>query len=177
MLIIVGGYNKSGKSYYAERLAASLASGALVYVATFVPVGDGVEGQATIAHHRAQRRGLGFDTIECPTDVGMLQLPKNATTLLEDVSNLLGNNIFSRQNKKTEAIVQDILSLNTKCTNLVVVTIDGLTQETEYDEETNEYIRLLDAVNAQLYAEADAVILMDKGQPVVKKGEVGGFTV
>ena len=92
MLTLVTGGSGSGKSAFAESLAGRL-DGDRFYLATMEVFGE--ESRARVRRHRAQRAALGFTTIECPTGLLKLQLPQNAIVLLEDLSNLLANEMFS----------------------------------------------------------------------------------
>ena len=66
MFMLVIGGAASGKSAFAEACSAARGAPAL-YVATMEPFGE--EAAARIERHRAQRRGAGFVTFECPCDV------------------------------------------------------------------------------------------------------------
>lgn len=173
MFILVLGHNKSGKSRFAEQLAARMRGSDLVYLATFIPVGEGITGAATIERHRAQRAGLGFATVEQPLHVGEAPLLPGATVLLEDVSNLLGNNLFCEgAHGSAETVLQDITRLAQKCGQLVAVSISGLALSEEYDDATNRYIGALNVLNSQMEALADVVVEMKNGQPHVLKGQL-----
>ena len=92
MLALIIGGSGSGKSAFAERLSAAAGPGGF-YLATMEPFGE--EGRARIARHRAQRGALGFLTVERYTDLAGAQIPPGADVLLEDLSNLLANEMFS----------------------------------------------------------------------------------
>ena len=92
MLTLIIGGSGSGKSAFAERLSAAAGPGGF-YLATMEPFGE--EGRARIARHRAQRGALGFLTVERYTDLAGAQIPPGADVLLEDLSNLLANEMFS----------------------------------------------------------------------------------
>ena len=65
MNILISGGCKNGKSYYAQKLALSMAqekSLPLYYLATMIPVDD--EDRVRIERHLKEREGWGFDTIE-----------------------------------------------------------------------------------------------------------------
>ena len=67
MIILLTGGSASGKSGWAEGLAAALhrrSGGALIYLATMAAE-DG-ESRRRVARHRAQRAGRGFLTVERP---------------------------------------------------------------------------------------------------------------
>ena len=70
MNILISGGCKNGKSYYAQKLALSMAqerSLPLYYLATMIPVDD--EDRARIERHLKEREGWGFDTIERGLDI------------------------------------------------------------------------------------------------------------
>lgn len=73
-LILVTGGVRSGKSRFAERLAAQLGGDRVVYIATAEPLDD--EMRERIAAHRADRPAA-WRTLEAPVDV---------TTAIEDVA-------------------------------------------------------------------------------------------
>lgn len=174
MFILVQGRNKSGKSVYAEELAANLAKkagGELVYLATMIPYGDGEEGASCIARHRQQREKYGFTTVELPFKAADAHLPENPTALLEDVSNLLANNLFDERGQGgADEVVADVLSLARRCRNLVAVIISGLEPGLQFDEPTNGYIRGLNEANEKLFEAADIVIEMRERKLHVLKG-------
>lgn len=165
MLTLVLGANGSGKSVFAERMAAAL-SDTRVYLATMRPVG--AAGAARVAKHRAQRAGLGFETRELPDSVANVELPSDAAVLLEDVSNLLANRLFERSGSP-EDVLQEILALKRRCRALVLVSISGL-NDAAYSGETGAYIRALNALNDCLAACADTVVELKNGRPTVRKG-------
>ena len=69
MMTLVTGGSGSGKSEYAERLAAAGGT-PRIYVATMIPWDD--EGRRRIEKHRAMRAGKGFETVECYTGLERL---------------------------------------------------------------------------------------------------------
>jgi len=170
MTVLILGPNGSGKSAYAEKLAARLSTGALYYIATMVPHGD--EGQARVEKHRKQREDMGFVTVERPADVSWILLPPDATVLLEDVSNLLGNALFDgKRGGSGDSVFADITAMCAKCLAAVLVSIDGLAAQPEYDDETRGYIDALNRLNGRLSDFADTVITMRGGTPVFVKGD------
>ncbi len=101
MMTVITGVSASGKSEYAERRASELADGgALYYAATMEPYGE--EGRQRVERHRRLREGKGFVTIECYRGIGRAldgvdaADRREATVLVECMSNLLANEMFSR---------------------------------------------------------------------------------
>lgn len=168
-LILISGSNGSGKSLFAEQLIAKT-SGKRYYIATMkAQTEDNVQ---RIHKHRLQREHLNFETLEVPFQVGSIDLAKDSVVLLEDVSNLWANAMFEHH-VKTEAVMEEIRHLLSRCETLVAVTISGLCDE-GYDEETSAYIQGLNQLNQQLFALADSVYSMKDQQPVCLKGEPHG---
>lgn len=170
MIILVLGPNGSGKSMYAEKIAAGFSTPSLYYIATMIPFGD--EGKARVDKHKKQRMVYDFVTVERPFGVSEIPIPSDSVVLLEDVSNMLGNVLFSgEQDGNEDSVFDDIRALCAKCRACVFVSIDGLTVQLEYNEETRGYIDALSRLNRRLSDFADVVIQMQNGNPVFVKGE------
>lgn len=105
MIATVVGASGSGKSRFAEKLARALAGdGPLYYLATMIPT-DG-EDLLRIERHRTMRAGLGAITIERPDSLPLMELPrdaKDAVILLDSVTALVTNEMFSKQNADLSA--------------------------------------------------------------------------
>ena len=172
MTILILGPNGSGKSAYAEELVLGLSAGVHYYIATMIPYGE--EGLARVEKHRKQRKDMGFLTVEKPTKVSDVTLPADAAALLEDVSNLLGNALFTGE-RDGNGVFADITALCKKCRVVVLVSIDGLSERSGYDEETRVYIERLNRLNEKLIGFADVVIVMRDGIPVFVKGETNAL--
>lgn len=169
MLTLILGPNDSGKSSFAESLVART-TGRRVYLATMEAQTE--ENHRRIEKHRRQRAGLDFVTMEEPLRVADLPIRAGDVVLLEDVSNLLGNNIF-QAGRDDGAVLQDILTLADRCRHLFLVTIGGL-DPTEFTGETADYIRAMDRLNRALAQAADVVIEMEAGRPLARKGDWHG---
>ena len=119
MLIIVTGGSASGKSEYAENLVPN--AGSRVYLATMEPFGT--EAEARIARHRKLREGKGFETIECPVNIGdCFEACRGRHVLLEDLPNLVANEMFSSHAHSTAGIAAQILDLARISESLICVT-------------------------------------------------------
>lgn len=143
---LILGPNNSGKSLYAETLAAQDSVHPLIYIATMIPQTD--ENFTRIEKHRMQRAGKGFQTIEEPWEIDTLLIPSDAVVLLEDASNLLANGIF-QHHENVSVCFQKIQTLAERCQKLIIVSITGLTPGS-YDTETNDYILQLNSLNELL---------------------------
>ena len=169
MLTIIIGGSGSGKSAFAERLAAGL-SGTRIYLATMA-AGD-PESLERIARHRQQRRGLGFETLERPLDLEGAELPADANVLLEDLSNLLANEMFSPEGGGMDAVRRGLDALIRRCRNLTVVSNEIFSGGTEYEGETLAYIQNLALLNRFVAERADLAVEIVCGLPNVLKGEL-----
>lgn len=163
------GENGSGKSAYAERLVSEISSGAHYYAATMIPFGD--EGAERVEKHKGQRAEFGFITVEKPVKVSEIHFMPGSAVLLEDVSNLLSNVIFEYNCGNGDDVFEDITAMCSKCACSVLVSIGGLAERAEYDDETRRYINELNRLNRRLYDFAGTVIEMRDKAPVIVKGE------
>lgn len=165
-LVLISGGNGSGKSRYAEKLV-SKTTGPRYYIATMQPQTE--ENFRRVKKHIAQREGLHFTTLELPAHICKAEIQADGVVLLEDVSNLLGNTIFSRMGNR-EDVRRDIIALKNQCSLLIAVTIGGLSSK-GYQGETAAYIDDLNFLNDSLYTLADAAVTMVDGSPVWEKGK------
>lgn len=171
MVIVVIGGSGSGKSEFAENLAVTLGSEHLVYIATMEPYGT--ESKKRIEKHQQMRKEKNFLTIECPVNIKSIRLEEGTTALLECMSNLAANEMFSEKGSKEEAfftVKQGIRQLMTQTDHLIIVTNNIFEEGMEYTEETREYVKLLGKINWWLGTIADQVFEVVYGIPV-KMGE------
>ena len=194
MITLVTGGSGSGKSAYAESLLSSC-EGIKYYIAT-MQIYD-AEGEKKVERHRKLRVGKGFLTIESPMNVGKIRFacageseqaqyrqeaerkvqgsPEKKSALLECMSNLTANEMFTKDGMKSEEevvekIVSEIQTLSQKLDNLVIVTNNVFEDGVIYDAGTMEYLRALGRINAALARLADRVAEVVVGIPVELKG-------
>ena len=190
MITLVTGGSGSGKSAYAESLLSSC-EGIRYYIAT-MQIYD-AEGEKKVERHRKLRAGKGFLTIESPINVGKIQFAcageaeqaqyrqeterkvqgssEKKSALLECMSNLTANEMFTKDGMKSEEevvekIVSEIQTLSQKLDNLVIVTNNVFEDGVIYDAGTMEYLRALGRINAALARLADRVAEVVVGIPV-----------
>lgn len=169
-MVLISGGNGSGKSRYAETLV-SRTTGPRHYIATMQPQTE--DNFRRVKKHIAQREGLNFTTWELPLHIDQAEIQPNGVVLLEDVSNLLGNTIFSQAGNR-EDVLEKIVALRNQCSLLIAVTIGGLSSKA-YQGETAAYIEDLNSLNESLFALADAAATMVSGSPVWEKGNEDGI--
>ena len=178
MTLIIGG-SGSGKSAYAEDYLSDISKNSRKYYLATMQAFD-MEGRMKIEKHRKMRSGKGFHTIEKPMDINTalseMEEPEESAALLECISNLTANEMFSGEQAKdsrevTEKIVNGVKQLKKKLNHLVIVSNNVFEDGIRYDETTMEYIKAMGMINERLAAMADQVIEVVVGIPVaVKKG-------
>lgn len=196
MMVLVVGGSGSGKSSYAEKVTVSLAQESVkeitkpentslsdlelhtakkYYLATMQVFDD--EGGKMVERHRNLRNGKGFFTIEQPVRIsGALEKMEDGdrAVLLECISNLTANEMFSEKKAMTEIqvtenVIRDIKMLKEQTNHLVVVSNNVFEDGITYDETTTKYIRAMGKINQKLAALADRVVEVVEGIPVIIK--------
>lgn len=171
MLTLVTGGSASGKSEFAEQLLLTSKARNRVYLATMDPC-DG-ECQARILRHRAVRAGRGFLTIERAIGLSGTVVPKDCAVLLECLSNLAANELFSEAGAHERAFEEIMSGLDVICSQaegIVVVSGEVFSDGEPYDPETLRYLELLGRLNAAIAQRADRVVEVVCSIPVYHKG-------
>lgn len=173
MMILVTGGSGSGKSAFAEDCVLACGEKKRIYIATMYPFDQ--ESKKRVLRHRKMRAGKGFDTEECYVGLKNVQIPSGCTVLLECMSNLTANEIFREDGagEKTEdEILQGVESLKNQAEDLIIVTNEIFSDSIFYEKETQNYQRILGAVNQKLAQMADSVVEVVYGIPIYyKKGD------
>lgn len=169
MILITGG-SGSGKSEYAENLAVDINS-PLLYIATMANLGK--EAEERIARHRRQRAGKGFETLESMYLDEHIDTFNNRVVLLEDLSNLLSNYMFLKNDsyeilddnvmstysvpKKTgdyenevDIIYKKLIAIDSVCRELIIVTNEIFSDGKVYEQSVMDFIRNLANLNKRL---------------------------
>ena len=171
MMILIYGGSGSGKSVYAEELACQLEKGEICYLATMSA--QDPESEDRIREHRFRRHDARFVTRERYLDLLNMELPKQKTVLLECLSNLTANELFRRdgtQGKTLRAVLKGVRRLRMHSEHLVVVSNQIFSDGKVYDYSTQQYMQSLATLNEFLAREADAVIEVVCGIPILQKG-------
>lgn len=206
MIALVIGGSGSGKSAYAEQMAVKAAgNGSLYYVATMQVYDE--EGKKKVERHQKMREGKGFLTIEQPRrlkeaakkvatekvatekvsagkvaagKVAAERVPAGKIVLLECMSNLVANEMFSEENlsavmdeakikQLSHEIISGVTALQDSCDILIIVTNQIFEDGIRYDASTMAYIRLLGDINRQIAERAEQVIEVVAGIPIFIK--------
>ena len=101
--------------------------------------------------------------------------PSKRTVLLECMSNLLANEMFSDETIQDRHMIMDkiidgIRQLKNEVRHLVIVTNNVFEDGIAYEEGTMEYLRAIGSINEKLADMADEVIEVVVGIPLVIKG-------
>lgn len=174
MIVFVIGGSGSGKSAYAEKRLLAMEAEKKHYIATMRVFDE--EGKKRVEKHRTMRRKKGFLTIEKPIDLGEIALDAGDAWMLECVSNLLANEMFTedgiRDEKETvDKILKDIGSLIEQTADGVIVSNNIFEDGENYDDAMTSYIKALGCINQALAAMADEVIEVVVGIPVTLKSQ------
>ncbi|MBI3979884.1 MAG: bifunctional adenosylcobinamide kinase/adenosylcobinamide-phosphate guanylyltransferase [Chloroflexi bacterium] len=170
-LVLILGGARSGKSTFAEQLAAAM-PGPIAYLAT-ATVGDDEEMRRRVAVHR-QARPAEWQTVEEPTDLAAgLRQAEGARTILLDCVTLWAANVLLGESTEEAAEVavdgrlDDFLAAYEagKASVIAVSNEVGLGLVPPYPL-GRLYRDVLGRVNQRLAARADTVYLMIAGLPV-----------
>lgn len=170
MVIFVIGGSGSGKSEFAESVAVDLQrrdAGNLVYIATMEPLDE--ESRRRVSRHQDMRAGKGFETRERYTHLEGLAVGQDEIVLLECLSNLTANEMFSpkcQERNAEEAVRAGLLHLAKQSRHLIVVGNNVFEDGVEYDGATMEYLRQMAALHRFLGKMADRVVEVVCGIPV-----------
>lgn len=180
MIILLTGGSASGKSDWAEALAAALhkrkkkedPESPLLYLATMNSPDR--ESRRRVARHRARRANKGFTaTLERPTALAELNLPENAALLLEDLGNLAANEFFAPDGGGEKALFAGLEHLFTCAAHLVLVGNSVFSDGERWTGSMAEYTGLLAKAQALCAARADAAGEVVCGIPLWHKRPAG----
>lgn len=170
MFILVTGGSGSGKSAYAESEIVKLGEGNRFYLATMMSFDE--ESRKRIARHRRMRADKKFETIECYTGLKNIVLPGDSIVLLECMSNLVANEMFSDEGAGEHTVKEVLLGvrhLKEQARHLVIVTNEIFSDGYSYERETERYQEYLGKVNQAMGQMADHVAEVVYGIPLLHK--------
>jgi adenosylcobinamide kinase/adenosylcobinamide-phosphate guanylyltransferase len=170
LLIFISGGVRSGKSSYGEKLAETLSCGRKIYLATSEAYDEEMENR--IHHHKEERKGKGFVTIERKRNISISadELCSTDTVLLDCLGNLLANEMFDGGNP--DAIFGDVCRIYDAVENLIIISNDVFSDGCQYSESVVIYIDKLAELHKQIVKEADVAIESIFGNYVCHKGRL-----
>jgi len=176
-LLYISGGARSGKSHYAEQRALAI-TGQRSYIATCPILDD--EMAARIAHHRHQRSGQGWRTIEEPQDlIAALNSAHDSAVVLVDCITLWINNLlYHAQSSKQEldetwmrATTLKVIEAARQCQGTVIFVSNELGMGiVPADALSRRYRDLVGRCNQTLAEQADEAVLLVSGLPLTLKG-------
>lgn len=132
-----------------------------------------------ISRHRQMRRGKGFETIECYTGLGraagMLKEYESVSVLIECISNLVSNELYSGGTNKEDTadeIMKGIEAFRRTAQNVVIVTNEVNSEGLAYNPEMIRYKQVMGEVNCRLAKLADRVTEVVYGTAVEVKNRL-----
>ena len=175
MTLIIGG-SGSGKSEFAENYIMEQEKDHEKYYIATMQVYD-QEGQKKVLRHQKLREGKRFLTIEQPVNLqnALEKMSAGAqVALLECMSNLAANEMFSGEVPEseevvTERIVEDVKILCESLQHFVIVSNNVFEDGMVYDDATMAYIRAMGRINTCIARMADEVIEVVAGIPIIQK--------
>ena len=174
MSTLISGGCKSGKSFFAQRIARAAGS-PLYYIATMIPCDS--EDEARIRKHREARAGWGFETLECGRDIlsCLGQADAGGAFLLDSVTALLSNEMFTSSGMDAEAperVARSLIEFVRRAPQTVLVSDYIYSDALLYDPWTEAFRRGLAQIDRALATHCDNVLEMSCGTPIVHKGRV-----
>lgn len=150
MHILISGGCKNGKSSLAQDLACEYAKKTgcrPIYFATMIPYDS--EDEERIEKHRADRKDLGFITIECGKNLSetIKNMESGRVVLFDSLTALIANELFNQDDflnpSLPEKIKSDLSALIEKSDSVIFVS-DGIFSDGKiYDEATELYRKIL----------------------------------
>lgn len=173
MLILVTGGSGSGKSAYAEARVSEFETECKYYIATMQVYGE--EGRQKVQKHQQMRAQRGFTTIERQRDIHLalaeMEEPEKAVVLVECMSNLLANEMFTEdgmipEEQVTAKVTAEMKQLIAGTKHQVIVSNNVFEDGETYGEGTMAYMRALGRVNRAIAELADEMVESVVGIPV-----------
>lgn len=175
MFVTVTGGSGSGKSAFAEDIIVRFGEGRRLYIATMMCYDD--ESRRRIQRHRKMREGKRFETIECYTHLADIDIPQGSIVLLECMSNLTANEVFSPEGSgipAEESMKRGLNHLKERAAHVCVVTNEIFSDGITYDDETRQYMEVLGHMNTYLAEISDVCYEVVYGIPLCLQRKASG---
>lgn len=179
MTCFISGGAKNGKSSLAQNLAVALSEGGKhYYVATMIS--SGAEDDDRIRRHIADREGMGFETVECFTNVLSVldTADPEGTFLVDSATALLQNAMFPVEKNyqldlaAAQRCADELIDFASKVRHVIFVSDYIYSDAGEYSETTEMYRKCLAGIDRRLAAVCDTVIEAAGGNFIIHKGDL-----
>ena len=165
-IIFITGGARSGKSFYALKLASSFAK--KTYIATAEVTDE--EMKFRIEKHKKER-DQSYETIEEPVFLaGAIRSKKESEIVIVDCLTLWLSNLFLRKKKEREGQIEEYLSVLPEVPGTIIIISNelgmGVVPENKLAREFRDEMGLLNQKTARL---AHEVYLMASGIPIKTK--------
>ena len=179
MTVFISGGAKNGKSTLAQDLTVALSEGGThYYVATMISTG--AEDDERIRRHIADRDGMGFETVECFTDIMacLKTADREGAFLVDSVTALMQNAMFPADNNyemdltAAQRCADRLVEFAGVVKHAVFVSDYIYADARRYSESTEAYRKALADADRRLAAICDTVVEVSAGQHFVHKGEL-----
>ena len=166
LTLVLGGAS-SGKSHFAESFAAQFDL-PKTYIATAQAFDD--EMREKIKAHRDDRAGLGWTTIEAPQDLSPLE-GLDGVVLVDCLTMWLSNAVM--EEAPTEALAETFLDhVKNSAAHVIAVSNEVGMSIVPQTPMGRQFRTLQGRLNAQIAAQADLVVQVTAGLPLVLKGSL-----
>lgn len=158
MLTVIIGGSGSGKSAFAESKVVEYGNYRRIYIATMEIFDE--ECRRRVERHQKMRLEKDFETIESPTHLEEVCVDGDSVVLLECMSNLLANEMYSSKGRTLDTvdkICEGVCRINNMSKHMIIVTNDVFGDGIQYDESTQDYIKKLGEINCRLGSMADNI--------------------
>ncbi|WP_053363099.1 bifunctional adenosylcobinamide kinase/adenosylcobinamide-phosphate guanylyltransferase [Bacillus sp. FJAT-27251] len=181
-IIFISGGVRSGKSSFAEELAAKLAcdSNAQLHYIASGQASDPEMSERISRHIKdRERSGLNWTTWEQPRDLARLApcFSKNDVVLLDCLTTLLNNEFFrgtwqehSFPEDVVSSIIEAVRQIADSCNSLILVSNEVAHEPLVGNELVFCYVSALGSLHQKIVSIASEAFLVESGVPLMMKG-------
>lgn len=183
-IVFISGGVRSGKSSFAEKLAAESArkiNGHLHYIAAGQN-SDAEMAERIIRHQKdRQKSGLAWKTWEHPLELAKIAavFSKKDIVLLDCLTTLLNNEFFKQeeqwmnsdfQRSVKQSILEGIELISQQCNQFIIVSNEVLNEVQGKNELVFVYGKMLGELHQEIVAKASWAFLVEASIPLLMKG-------
>lgn len=172
MMTLIFGEASSGKSRYAESRLSESNGSPKIYMAVSEVYDEEMKERVKI--HQAMRKDKGFLTIEQPRDLGAAKIPAGSSVMIESLTAWTANEMFTAEGVKDSGhvvrkILDDLSVIAGEVYDVFILVDNIFCDGEEYDSLTEGYVKTLADLVRKIAADADEVIEIVSGLPIIWK--------